>query len=510
MKNVWKRLVAAGLVLAVLAGNAFAASDTGSTTADNDSSYAGTTIDINTKFDYIMQFVDWFSLDAEGKDVLRQYFNQYFEEHPEEFVPLVNDIMQSIDSHSMYMTADEYAKTFGVTLSDYVGIGVQMDVQSDGSIVIDQVFENGPAYTAGMREGDVLVRIGDQDVAGLTTSEISPLLRGDEGTTVTVMVKRGDEQRIFNITRAKVTPEHVTSRTLAPHVEYIRVSAMGSETDADMFVKEWDSLPQKGIRSAIIDLRGNGGGLVDMAQKMIETIAPQKDALYLGLRYRQNDGGLEQFYTPGGGPQLNKILILVDGGTASAAEIVSGSLSDLGDATLLGTKTYGKGVGQYHFTMPDGSKLILTSMEIQLPKRGTYEGTGLTPDISLDETDSATTLDGFSALDTSKTLLPGTSSDAVEAMTERLTALGLMSGTHKVFDMTTLDAVRRFEASVGQMPGFAASPEMLKQLKAQTAYAADGLTIDNQLATALEICKLAAQQPAQYTVNTDGTWKNNT
>lgn len=507
MKRTLRQLAAAGLVLTTLAGGVSAADFDYSRAGDPD--YAGPSFDIETKFDFIMQFVDWFSLDAEGQDVLRQYFNQYFEKHPEEFVPLVNDIMQSIDSHSMYMSQEEYAASFGVTLSDYVGVGILMEVLEDGTIAVDQAFRSGPAYAAGVRAGDIIVRAAGQPTAGMTTGEVAGLLKGEAGTEVELAVLRGGQEMTFRITRAEVTPEHVSSSTIAPGVEYIRVSAMGSETDTRLFVEEWDSLPAKGVRAAIIDLRGNGGGLIDMAQKMIETIAPQEGAYYLGLRYRESEGGLQQFYTPGGGPALNKVVLLVDGGTASAAEIVTGSLSDLGIATVVGTQTYGKGVGQYHFTMPDGSMLILTSLEIQLPVRGTYEGEGLKPDINIENGDSTVTIEGFLPLDSAHALLPGMKSDTVQAMTERLSALGLLDGARRVFDMRVLDAVRRFQASVGQLPGFTAPPEMLRQLDAQTSFLSGGETTDVQLSTALEICKLAAKEPAKYTVRTDGTWKNN-
>lgn len=503
MKKVWKHLVSVGLLLAMLLNSALAL-DLG-----EESGYGDTTIEVNTKFDFIMQFVDWFSLDAEGQDVLRQYFNSYFEQHPEEFTPLVNDIMQSIDEHSRYLSSEQYAEAFGEALSDYVGIGIGLRVLPDGKITIDQVFQNSPASASGLQVGDIVLAVGGKDIAGMTIGEVSDLLAGAAGSSVTVLVSREEQQVSVTVPRARVTPEHVSSRTIAPHVEYIRVSAMGSETDTDLFVKEWNSLPEKGIRSAIVDLRGNGGGLVSMAQTMIETMVPRKDALYLGLRYRENQGGLAQFYTPGGAPKLNKIVILVDGGTASAAEIVSGSLSDLGVATLVGTQTYGKGVGQFHFTLPDDSKLILTSMEIQLPQRGVYNGVGLTPDIVLENTDGAASPSGLDPLDTTKALLPGTSSASILAMSQRLAALGFLDHAQRKFDASVLDAVFRFQVSVGQMPQLVASSQMLQQLQSQTALLSDTAT-DAQLAAALKICMEAAKSPAQYTVQAQGSWTNNT
>lgn len=481
MKMTLKRLIAAGLAAAALTGGAAAARAV-------DTPNAGDLPEITTKFDYIMQFVDWFSLEGEGQDVLRAYFNQYFARHPEELVPLVNDIMQSIDSHSMYMSAEEYAKTFGVTLSDYVGIGIQMRVAPDGAIVVERAYRAGPAYAAGIRAGDILVSVAGQDARGLTPAEVSALAMGEPGTTVEVVVSRGGQQLTFKVERASVTPEHVSSEMLEPGIAYIRVSAMGSQTDSEMFVEAWESLAADGARAAILDLRGNGGGLIDMAQRMIETIAPQKDEYYLGLRYRDSEGGLQKFYTPGSKTSIDRLVVLVDGNTASAAEIVSGSLSDLGLATLVGDKTYGKGVGQYHFKMPDESVLILTSLEIQLPVRGTYEGEGITPDILVENT--VVLGEELSALDTGRTLLPGTASDAVEAMSERLVALGLLGETHRVFDMTVLDAVRRFQVSCGRRPGIAATPEMLRLLEARLARLSAGET-DAQMAKALELCRQA-------------------
>lgn len=474
----------------------------------DDPNYSGNTIDIETKFDYIMQFVDWYSLSAEGKDVLRQYFNRYFEEHPEEFVALVNDIMQSMDPHSRYMTAEQYAATFGQTLQDYVGIGITLEGQSGHTLT--RVYENGPAYTAGLRPGDTITAVGGMDTAAKTNDELIALLRGEAGTSVNITVSRGGKLMTFTVTRALVTPEHVSGKTLAKGVEYIRIEAMGSQTDTDRFVQLWSALPAKGARAAIIDLRGNGGGLVSMAQTMVETIVPEKDVTYLGLRERKSLGGLQEYVTPGGGVRLNQIVLLVDGGTASAAEIVAGSLRDLGSATLLGTKTYGKGVGQLHMTMPDGSMLILTSLEMQLPKSGVYDGSGLVPDIQLAlSATGAGDPAALTPLSADAPLLPGDRGDAVRAMTERLSLLGYLDSAQEGFDAAVLAAVRRFELASGSRPGLFASRDTLRLLDAranEVRQAAQGL--DNQLAAALEICKLAAEKPAQYTVNSDGTWTN--
>ncbi len=497
MKKQFRRLAALLLAASLLLGNALAADGGGS----------DATIDIQTKFDFIMQMVDWYSLGAEEKDVLRDYFNQYFEKHPEEFTTVVNGIMQSIDPYSYYMTSGEYADSFGQTLGTFVGIGVTLfhDVPR-----LEDVYESGPAYEAGVRAGDMLTAVDGKPVKGLANTEITKLLRGEEHTSVVLTVTRGGEILTFTVTRREITPEHVLSKTLAKGVEYIRIGAFGNDGDTAKFVKIWNGLAAKGTRAAIIDLRGNGGGLISMAQRMIETIVPDEGRFYLGLRAREDEGGLKKYYTPGGGPRLNKLILLVNGGSASASEIVAGSLSDLGEATLLGESTYGKGVGQSHLQLPDRSILVITSLEMQLPARGAYNGTGLKPDIQLKNSGKTNALaEELSTLDVTAALLPGQRGAAVRAMTERLSLLGYLDSAQDGFDVAVLDAVRRFQLANGLYPGLCAAPDTLALLDARAAQQlSNAQGLDDQLAAALAICKTAAAKPAQYRVNADGTWTN--
>ncbi len=497
MKYFGKRLAAVLLTFGMLCGGTTAAA---ATVSGMDS----TTIELDSTFDAIMQYVDWYGLEGDSGEVLRNYFQQYFEKHPEEFVPVLNDIMQSMDPYSKFMTWDDYMATYGQLAQSFYGIGITFDT----NLCITDVYEGGAAQAAGLRTGDVIVQVDDTTVTGTDSKTVVQMLRGEENSTVTVRVSRNNTAYTYTMTRKKTAPHHVYSRMLDNGVSYVRVAAMGSQEDTDAFVSIWNGFAKQGVRAAILDLRGNGGGLVNMAMQMIETMVPAANEEYLGLRYSEHSGGVQAFYTPGGGVQLNRLIILTDENTASAAEMVSGSLSDLGVATLLGTPTYGKGVGQYHMPIGD-SVLILTSMEIQLPVRGVYNGAPIQPDIYLSHTGVLSEDVQLSALDTDSVLVPGATGDAVSAMAERLQLLGYLDTGADTFDGTVLQALRQFEQSCGLLPTVIATPEVLAQLDSLAREQGGYLSgIDNQLATALALCKTAAAQPAQYIVQQDGTWTN--
>ena len=463
MKKLAKRIAALAMTAAMMTASA------GAITQDGQS---------ETWFDGVWALIDAFGLKAEHDPyVLQNYINKYLEKHPDEMYDVLNDILSLLDTHSMYLSSEEYSQGFS-TLEGFVGIGV------------------------GLQE-----TINGEDATKLKNADVASKLRGEEGTSVKLTVRRYGRDITVTCERRQVNRVYVSNKTMADGVEYIKVSAIGSQNDWSAFSEIWDSLPSKNTRAVILDLRGNGGGLIDAALKMANVMTPVKDAELAGVRYRDDMGGLEQTYSTGNALPLNKIVVLVDGGTASAAELLAGSLQDTGSATLIGSKTYGKGQGQFHIDLVNGDKLVITTLELELPKQGCWEGVGLTPDIQLENRKVTVNTKNLKSLDTSTTLRFGDSSDAVYAMTERLSLLGLLTEATGRYDGDVADAVASFRAAYDLPAALYASPEMLSTLdEAVTALNGQTYLVDDQLQSALEMCRLAAAKPQQYTVKSDGSW----
>ncbi len=491
MKKLTKRLAALAMTAVMMTASA------GAITQDGQS---------ETWFDGVWALIDTFSIKTEHDPyVLQNYINKYLEKHPDEMYDVLNDILSMLDTHSMYLSSEEYSQGFS-TLEGFVGIGVGLQ-ETENGVQISEVLKYSAAEEAGLQIGDLIVKIEGQDAAGMKDADVAAKLRGEEGTKVTLTVRRYGHDITVTCERRQVNRVYVSNKTVADGVEYIKISAIGSQNDWSAFSEIWNSLPAKNTRAVILDLRGNGGGLIDAALKMADAMTPKKDVRLAGVRYRDDMGGLENSYSTGGLP-LNKVVVLVDGGTASAAELLAGSLQDNGVATLIGTKTYGKGQGQFHIDLVNGDKLVITTLELELPKQGCWEGVGLTPDIQMENRRVSVKADTLKQLDTSTTLRFGDNSDAVYAMTERLSLLGLISEPTSRFDGDVMDAVASFRSAYELPAALYASPDMLNALdQAITALDGKTYTLDEQMQTALEICKLAAAKPQQYTVQSDGSWK---
>ena len=462
-----------------------------------------------TWFDSIWELIQAYGLEAEDNPyVLQNYINKYLAEHPEEMYNVVNDILSLLDTHSMYLSSEEYSQGFS-TLEGFVGIGVGMQ-ETVGGVQIAEVMRFSSAEEAGLQIGDIIIAVDGVDTTEMTNAEVAELLRGAEGTTVSVTVRRQGRDLTVTCTRRQVNQVYVSSSTPADGVEYIKVSAMGSENDWTAFSEIWEGLDEKNTRAVILDLRGKGGGVIDVALKMANAMTEDEGVYLAGTRWREDMGGLEQTYSTGGGLPLNQIVVLVDGGTASAAELLAGSLQDTADAVLVGETTYGKGQGQFHIELINGDKLVITTLELELPRQGSYEGVGLTPDLQVENRQVTVNAASLTPLDTTRTLRFGDQSDAVYAMTERLALFGLIGEATDTFDGAVVDAVAAFCERYGLEPALHASPEMLDALD-EAVQLLDGQThvLDDQLQAALEICKQAAEKPQRYTALPDGSWKKN-
>ena len=452
MKKTAKRLTALALSAAMLTAPA------GAITADGQS---------ETWFDGVWSLIDAFSIKTEHDPyVLQNYINKYLEKHPEEMYDVINDILGLLDTHSMYLSSEEYSQGFS-TLEGFVGIGVGLQ-QTAGGVQIGEVMRYSAAEEAGLQIGDLIVKIDGEDVSGAETADVASRLRGQEGTTVSVTVRRQGRDITVSITRRQINQVYVSNSTLTQGVEYIKISSFASENDWQAFSEIWNGLAKKNTRAVVLDLRGSG-------------------------------------------QPLNKIVVLVNGGTASAAELLTGILQDTAEnVTVVGEKTYGKGQGQMHLPLINGDKLVITTLEMELPGQGCWEGRGLTPDIQVGNSTVSVREDALHALDTSRTMCFGEVSDNIYAMTERLQLLGLIGEPTNTFNGDVLDAVTGFCSSYDLPASACASPEMLSALSdAISALSGKTYTLDMQMQSALEICRLAAEKPQQYTVSPDGTWKRN-
>ncbi|MBR3867109.1 MAG: PDZ domain-containing protein, partial [Butyricicoccus sp.] len=355
--------------------------------------------------------------------------------------------------------------------------------RTESGYVIESVTPHSPACDAGLLPGDRLDRIDGKRVDGLSLDELTGLLRGDTGTRVTVTVLRGGEQLSFDLVRAVIRDTEVASEELAKDLHYISIGGFTSEYTPSDFAEALRAIDPGD--DLILDLRGNGGGVLDYALTVADSLLTER-TLMCTMRLREDQGGRDAIYSEGGGLALDDLVVLVDDGTASAAELLAGVLSEAGNAVLIGETTYGKGQGQYHMTMSSGDKLVITALEMELPESGCWEGTGLSPDMPAALVRMAEVAALCAPLDTETTIRYGEQSKNVRAMTERLVYLGYLACPTDTFTTPVLSALRAFQADAGIGTTVHAYPETLRALAKMMQRAVDGnYYTDSQLTAAM-------------------------
>ena len=283
------------------------------------------------------------------------------------------------DKYTEYMTSKE-AEEFNKSLSGDVGTGIGVELAKDGdSVKVVRVLAKNPAESVGILAGDVISKVNGEDVSKENTSEISKKIRGDAGTTVKIGVVRGNEKKEFSVTRAKIENPSV-ELTKKDGVATLSIYRFDSETGV-LAKKYAEEIKNEGISKVILDLRGNGGGYVQAA-KTVASLWLEKNALIVSEKTGSKT--VEEIRATGDNPLKGiKTVILLDGSSASASEIVAGALKEHKAAQIVGEKSYGKGSVQTTIDMSNGALLKVTIAKWFTPSGKNISNNGISPDIKV-------------------------------------------------------------------------------------------------------------------------------
>lgn len=334
------------------------------------------------------QFFDRQTIDTLGA-VVNHIKKNYYKDIDNETLNtgLIKGVVNSLDDpYSEFMTKEELKKFMESTNGKYVGVGLVVSPGKDGYITVVSPIKGSPAYKVGIKSGDKIIKVGEVEYSAETMQDAVNKMRGEEGKTVSITVLREEQKQKkvheFKIKRETIKLQTVDGRVLENNIGYIAISEFDKPTYDD-FMKELEALKKKGAQKLVLDLRGNPGGLLDVCTKIADVFLDKGTIVY--TKYK--DGKKDYYYSDEKKEDM-PLVVLVNGGSASASEIVSGALKDRKRAKLVGTQTFGKGIVQRLFNLPYETAVKLTISEYFTPNGNNIHKVGITPDVVVELPDN--------------------------------------------------------------------------------------------------------------------------
>jgi carboxyl-terminal processing protease len=296
----------------------------------------------------------------------------------------INGMLGSLDPHSAFLTADLYKDLQMDTQGKFGGLGIEITVRN-GVLTVVSPIEDTPAYKAGVKSGDQIIKIEDEYTKDMTLVDAVKKMRGAKGTKIMISIKREGIAELlnFNLVRDTIRVQSVRSRVLEEGYGYIRLAQFQERTDRDL-QKALEKLKEEkgGLKGLVLDLRNNPGGLLTQAVRVSDMFLESGMIVYTEGRLESQK---QKYFAHKEGTWSNfPIIVLVNGGSASAAEIVAGAMQDHKRAVILGTKSFGKGSVQTILPLDDNSALRLTTARYFTPKGRSIQATGIVPDIVIE------------------------------------------------------------------------------------------------------------------------------
>ena len=330
--------------------------------------------------DKLYEKIDLFS------EVLEKIQDEYVDEIDQADVmdSAINGVLQSLDPYSAYMNPEIFLEMQTETSGKFGGLGIEVSMES-GVVKVITPIDDTPAARAGVKAGDYIVKINDIQVQGKTLMEAVNLMRGPVGTSIKITIRRKSlkKAKIFEITREIIEIKSVVSKLIDNDIGYLRLRAF-NENSSDQLIKEISKLEKNNkLLGYILDLRNNPGGLLSQAIKISDFFLDDGEIVSTKGRKRREN---RKFFAKKGDRINGKpMIVLVNNGSASAAEIVAGALQDQKRAVLLGETTYGKGSVQSIIPLRNRGAIRLTISKYYLPSGKSISEVGVSPDIRVEE-----------------------------------------------------------------------------------------------------------------------------
>lgn len=317
-------------------------------------------------------------------DVITRIKNDYVEEVSDDelFENAIRGMLNGLDPHSAYLNTEEFNELRIGTTGEFGGLGIEVGME-DGFVRVVSPIDDTPAERAGMQPGDLIIRLDDTPVKGLSLNDSVKLMRGKPGSIITLtVIREGEDQPLrIDIERAVIKVTSVRSRMLDDDFGYLRISNFQTKTTADMLraIKALKS-ENDGLNGMVLDLRNNPGGVLSGAVGVSDAFL--NDGMIVYTDGRESDSQLRYDATSGDILDGAPLVVLVNGGSASASEIVAGAMQDHERAIIMGTKTFGKGSVQTIQDLPAGGAVKLTTSRYYTPAGRSIQALGIEPDIA--------------------------------------------------------------------------------------------------------------------------------
>ncbi|MDD4565990.1 MAG: S41 family peptidase [Eubacteriales bacterium] len=430
---------------------------------------------------------------------LKQYMEYVLKNYKDDvtYQQMINGAFTGIinslgDPYSVYYSSSEEGDEFIESVTgEYSGIGVSIDSYNDECRIVSPI-SGTPAEKSGIKSGDIITHIDGIDISSKSLNEVVMMMRGEEGTKVTLTIRRDSQVLKITLIREKIKNISVNYGMLENDIGYIQITSFDNDSHLE-FVIARAALEKQGAESLIIDLRNNPGGLVNTALEIANLLMPEGPITH----FEQKGQIVESYYADGSSAADMPIVLLVNGGSASAAEILAGALQDSKTATLVGTTTFGKGVAQQISDMKDGGTIKLSMYYFLTPNKNRIDQKGITPDymvsesINIDAKELEANYANFAPMNEKTKPKSGEAGLNVFGAQQRLSMLGYTVNKSGIMDEATVAAVRKFQYESRLYPyGILDYTTMQKLDKSVVEFITGvGNNVDLQLEKAIEILK---------------------